>query len=152
MKYEIGEIRRFREKFNLSCNAKDQTDKKLHLRLIKEEYEELVESIEQDDDANTIKEFVDLVYVIGGYLIDKGLDKYVDTMFDAVTDNNMDKLGEDGKPIYDKGGKLLKPKGFKKLNPQTVIDNYVDNRSYCCNSVALDETLLFLDDDNFDLM
>ena len=152
MKYEINEIRRFREKFNLSCYAKDQTDKKLHLRLIKEEYEELVESIEQGDDANTVKEFVDLVYVIGGYLIDKGLDKYVDTMFDAVTDNNMDKLGEDGKPIYDEGGKLLKPKGFKKLNPQLVIDRYMDDGSYCCNSTALNETLLFLDDDNFDLM
>ena len=124
MVYEIEMIAQFREKFNLSMGAFDKTDKALHLKLIKEEYEELVEAIEKDDDANVLKEFVDFIYVVGGYLLDKGIEEPLDYMFDAVTHNNMSKLGSDGEPIYREDGKLLKPKGFKKLNPDDVLRMY----------------------------
>ena len=122
MKKEITAIHKFREKFNLGIRSK-VVDKNLHTKLIKEEAEELIEAIEQDDDANTLKEFVDLIYVVSGYLIDKGIEGPLDTMFNAVTANNMDKLGPDGKPVYREDGKLLKPEGFIKLNPQDVINN-----------------------------
>jgi len=97
---------------------------KLHLDLIKEEFYEFVESAEEGDDANLVKEFVDVIYVMGGLLINKGLYKYVDAMFYAVVSNNLSKLGADGKPQYREDGKLLKPDNFTKLNPKAVIDDY----------------------------
>ena len=123
MKYELEKIKEFRQKFNLSIKSND-VDKKLHLNLIKEEYYELIESIEQDDYANVLKEFVDLIYVIGGYLLDEGIDEPLDYMFDNVTINNMSKLDKNGKPMYREDGKLLKPDDFVKLNPDEVINNY----------------------------
>ena len=129
MTNEIEAIREFRKKFLLGVGS-ENVNVALHKTLIKEEFYELMESIDEEDDANTLKEFVDLIYVIGGYLIDKGIERPLDAMFRAVKHNNLAKLGDGGIPMYRDDGKLMKPNNFITLNPSTVVDEYHNERFF----------------------
>lgn len=43
-------------------------------------------------------------------------------LFTEVHTNNMGKVGEDGKPIFDKGGKFLKPAGWKPPRIREILE------------------------------
>ena len=116
----INTVKEFREKFNLGVKS-EVVNLELHKKLIKEEFDELIEAIDDGDKPNTVKEAVDLAYVVLGLLIDQDLDKYFKGMFEIVANNNLEKLGKDGKPSYRADGKLEKPEGFKKVNPLAAI-------------------------------
>ena len=120
MKHELEQIKKFRQKFHLGINS-TTVDYDLHKTLIKEELYELTEAVEQKDIANIHKELVDVLFVVGGLLIDLGKDKPLDAMFEATMDNNMSKLNEFGEPEYRDDGKLLKPHGFTKLDYKKVF-------------------------------
>ena len=71
---------------------------KLRLYLIQEELEELQEAIKQKDLLEVADALTDILYVT----------------YEEVQKSNMSKLGNDGKPIYNKNGKVLKgPNYFK---------------------------------------
>lgn len=75
----------------------------MRLRLITEEYNEIMQS---EDTDNLIKELADLIYVTYGYAACFGWD--LDEAVRRVHASNMSKLGEDGEPIYRHDGKVLK--------------------------------------------
>lgn len=62
--------------------------------------------------ANMIKEWADVQYVLSGlaYFFEFDGDK----AFNIVADNNMTKVGVDGKVTKREDGKILKPEGYKK--------------------------------------
>ncbi len=90
------------------------TDKinKLRIDLIKEELEELSEAMKNKDLLEVADALTDILYVTygAGHAFGINLDK----CFDQVQKSNMSKLGNDGKPIYNKAGKVMKgPNYFK---------------------------------------
>ena len=90
------------------------TDKinKLRLDLIKEEFNELTEAMNNKDLLEVADALTDILYVTygAGHAFGINLDK----CFEEVQNSNMSKLGEDGKPIYNEFGKVMKgPKYFK---------------------------------------
>ena len=90
------------------------TDKinKLRIDLIKEELDELTESIKNKDLLEVADALTDILYVTYGAGHAFGID--LDKCFDEVQNSNMSKLGEDGKPIYNDSGKVMKgPNYFK---------------------------------------
>ena len=85
---------------------------KLRLYLIQEELEELQEAIKQKDLLEVADALTDILYVTYGAGHAFGVN--LDQCFEEVQNSNMSKLGNDGKPIYNKNGKALKgPNYFK---------------------------------------
>ena len=84
----------------------------LRISLISEELDELKKAISDNDIVEVADALTDILYVTygAGHAFGINLDK----CFDEVQQSNMSKLGNDGKPIYNKKGKVMKgPKYFK---------------------------------------
>lgn len=77
----------------------DEETKRLRVRLIEEEFDELKESMVGGDLAAIAKEMADLLYVVYGTAVSYGID--MDPVFREVHRSNMSKVGgykrEDGK-------------------------------------------------------
>ena len=90
------------------------TDKinKLRLDLIKEEFNELTEAMNNKDLLEVADALTDILYVTYGAGHAFGIN--LDDCFEEVQRSNMSKLGDDGNPIYNEHGKVMKgPKYFK---------------------------------------
>jgi len=117
--------------FMLACDMKAPTiidntvdeNTTLWIKLINEEFQELMEAIEDgktlsfdgcfsDEDLEAISsEAIDLVYVVSGLLNSLGIDG--GRVFDAIHDANMRKVGDDGKVHRrESDGKILKPRDW----------------------------------------
>lgn len=90
----------------------------LRRRLVKEEYEELIAAIDQDDLVGIADGAVDLIYVTIGLMVSYGID--ATKCWDAVHESNMAKL-VDGRVVKDDGGKVLKPEGWQPPNLAKVM-------------------------------
>jgi predicted HAD superfamily Cof-like phosphohydrolase len=92
------------------------TDKinKLRIDLIKEEFEELREAMENNDLLEVADALTDILYVTYGAGHAFGID--LDRCFDEVQNSNMSKLDENGKPIYNEFGKVMKGPTYFKPN------------------------------------
>ena len=94
----------------------------LRVRLITEEYNEVLEA---PDIYELAKELADLLYVVYGTGLSYGID--LDKCFREIHRSNMSKLGADGKPILREDGKVLKGPNYSKadvkkaLNEDTVL-------------------------------
>ena len=100
----------------VKTNAGFSSDKinKLRIDLIEEELEELKDAMYKKDLKETIDALTDILYVTygAGHAFGVNLDK----CFEEVQNSNMSKLGEDGKPIYNKNGKVMKGPNYFKPN------------------------------------
>ena len=84
----------------------------LRYELIEEELAEFKDAINKKDIKEVADALTDILYVTygAGHAFGINLDK----CFKEVQSSNMSKLGNDGKPIYNKKGKVMKgPKYFK---------------------------------------
>jgi len=93
--------------------------RELRLELIREEYEELEEAIENKDMIGVADALTDLLYVVYGAGHAFGID--LDTCFDEVHSSNMSKLGENGRPLYREDGKVLKGPNYFEPNIPFVL-------------------------------
>lgn len=93
--------------------------RELRLELIREEYEELEEAIENKDMIGVADALTDLLYVVYGAGHAFGID--LDTCFDEVHSSNMSKLGENGRPLYREDGKVLKGPNYFEPNLYFVL-------------------------------
>ena len=83
----------------------DFSTRELRLELIREEYTELEDAIDQKDMVAVADALTDLLYVIYGAGHAFGID--LDKCFEEVQNSNMSKLDENGKPIYNDSGKVM---------------------------------------------
>ena len=86
----------------------------LRISLIKEELDELKEAMDSKDLLEVADALTDLLYVTYGAGHAFGID--LDKCFEEVQNSNMSKLGDDGKPIYNKFGKVMKGPNYFKPN------------------------------------
>ena len=85
----------------------------LRVNLIEEELNEFKEAISKKDLKEVADALTDILYVTYGAGHAFGIN--LDGCFEEVQKSNMSKLGDDGKPIYNKNGKVMK--GSKYLKP-----------------------------------
>jgi len=125
-KSNYEKVKEFHEIFG--CTVGDESnpgfvnlfDPALRIKLIKEEYTELAEAIEQNHDNTEIaKELADLLYVVYGTGVSMGIN--LDKVFKVVHDSNMSKLDDDGKPIYNSYGKVIKSDNYRQPNLSELI-------------------------------
>jgi predicted HAD superfamily Cof-like phosphohydrolase len=91
-----------------------ETKNILRYNLMKEENEEYLEAVQNNDLIEIADALGDMMYILCGTIIEHGLQHKIEEVFDEIQRSNMSKLGEDGKPIYREDGKVLKgPNYFK---------------------------------------
>jgi len=97
----------------------DFSTRELRLELIREEYQELEEAIENRDLIEVADALTDLLYVIYGAGHAFGID--LDECYLEVHRSNMSKLGEDGRPMKNEMGKVLKGPNFFEPNLKDIL-------------------------------
>ena len=112
----FDDVRIFMQTFGQEVKIKAKFPKekivKLRYDLIKEELNELQDAIKTKNLKEIADALTDILYVTYGAGHAYGID--LDKCFSEVQKSNMSKLGEDGKPIYNKKGKVMKgPKYFE---------------------------------------
>lgn len=96
----------------------------LRLKLIKEEYNELIESMQKRDIVGVADALTDILYVTYGAGAAFGID--LDRCFREVQRSNMSKLGEDGKPIYREDGKVMKGPNYTEPNLEPIVEKGIE--------------------------
>ena len=97
----------------------DFSTRELRLELIREEYEELEEAMENRDIVEVADALTDLLYVIYGAGHSFGID--LDACYTEVHYSNMSKLGPDGMPMKREDGKVMKGPDFFEPDLVSVL-------------------------------
>ena len=95
----------------------------LRYDLMKEENEEYLEAVENNDLVEVYDALVDQYYILCGTILEHGLQHKIEEVFDEIQRSNMSKLGEDGKPIYREDGKVMKGPNYSKPNFSKILEH-----------------------------
>lgn len=115
----INAVSVFHQTYDLLQNDTPTVDvpdtiKQLRFDLMKEENEEYLEAVQNNDLVEMADALGDMLYILCGTIITHGMQHKIEEVFDEIQRSNMSKLGTDGKPIYRADGKVLKgPNYFK---------------------------------------
>jgi predicted HAD superfamily Cof-like phosphohydrolase len=106
-----------------ACDQKSSDENvNLYLKLIKEEYSEFLEAIENKDDVEQLDACMDMIWVILGYCYMKEYD--VDGAWREVSHSNLAKIDSaTGKVLKREDGKVLKPEGWQPPNFGKYVNN-----------------------------
>ncbi len=109
----ISEVARFHDAFGIENNQQptaqlSAADVELRFNLMKEENEEYLEAVENNDIVEIADALGDMLYILCGTILEHGLQHKIEEVFNEIQRSNMSKLDENGKPIYREDGKVLK--------------------------------------------
>lgn len=93
----------------------------LRFNLMKEENEEYLEAVQNNDLVEIADALGDMLYILCGTIIEHGLQDKIEAVFDEIQRSNMSKLGADGNPIYREDGKVMKGPSYFKPNFSTIL-------------------------------
>ncbi|MDF0645525.1 MAG: MazG nucleotide pyrophosphohydrolase domain-containing protein [Nitrospira sp.] len=114
-------VEAFHRLFDIVCNpvptAVGDDTRRLRIRLIQEEFNELREAMDSDDLAAVAKELADLLYVVYGTAVSYGID--MDPVFREVHRSNMSKVG--GHKRED--GKWIKPSTYSPAHIGPILED-----------------------------
>lgn len=119
MKKQLDAVRQFHTSFGLGVSETPRTDlgeavNLLRFNLMKEENEEYLEAVQNNDIIEIADALGDMLYILCGTIIEHGLQHKIEDVFNEIQRSNMSKLDVNGKPIYREDGKVLKgPNYFK---------------------------------------
>src|SRR6186713_1523452 len=119
MKKQLEAVKEFHTAFEIGYSQTPKSDlgeakHLLRYNLMKEENEEYLEAVQNNDLVEIADALGDMLYILCGTIIEHGLQHKIEEVFDEIQRSNMSKLGEDGKPIYREDGKVMKgPNYFK---------------------------------------
>jgi predicted HAD superfamily Cof-like phosphohydrolase len=126
MQKQIKSVHEFHSAFGLGINTLPTGDlgenrNLLRFNLMKEENEEYLEAVTNNDLVEIADALGDMLYILCGTIIEHGLQDKMEAVFDEIQRSNMSKLGEDGKPIYREDGKVLKGPNYFKPNFEEIF-------------------------------
>ena len=119
MQKQLNAVKEFHTAFTIGHSETPRGDlgtskNLLRYNLMKEEKEEYLEAVQNNDIIEIADALGDMMYILCGTIIEHGLQHKIEEVFDEIQRSNMSKLGEDGKPIYREDGKVMKgPNYFK---------------------------------------
>jgi predicted HAD superfamily Cof-like phosphohydrolase len=130
MQKQLAQVAKFQRAFGQNVAEKPQliSRKKAFLRydLGKEELDEYVESVENEDLVGIADSLTDQLYILCGTILEHGMQNIIEDCFTEIQNSNMSKLDENGKPIIngENGvldltrplGKILKSKNYFEPN------------------------------------
>ena len=126
MQKQINAVKEFHTAFKIGHNDAPRADlgetkNTLRYNLMKEENEEYLEAVQNNDLIEIADALGDMMYILCGTIIEHGLQHKIEEVFDEIQRSNMSKLGEDGKPIYRKDGKVMKGPNYFKPNFSEIL-------------------------------
>ena len=125
MEKQIKMVEHFHNAFKQDQNFKpsllSNRESLLRYTLGKEELDEYIEAVNQEDLIEVLDSLADQLYILFGTICKHGLQDHILKAFDLVHENNMSKLDKNGNPVLRADGKIIKPEGFKKVELKDVL-------------------------------
>lgn len=126
MQKQINSVKEFHTAFGLGVSETLKADlganiNMLRYNLMKEENEEYLEAVQNNDIVEIADALGDMLYILCGTIIEHGLQEKIEAVFDEIQRSNMSKLDENGKPIYREDGKVMKGPNYFKPNFDTIL-------------------------------
>ena len=126
MQKQLDAVKLFHTTYGLGVSENMKADlgtQKNNLRfdLMKEENEEYLEAVRDNDIVEIADALGDMLYILCGTILEHGLQHKIEAVFDEIQRSNMSKLGEDGKPIYREDGKVMKGPNYFKPNFEAIL-------------------------------
>ena len=126
MQKQLKAVRLFHETYGLGVSEEMKADlgalkNELRYNLMKEENEEYLEAVQNNDIIEIADALGDMLYILCGTILEHGLQHKIEEVFDEIQRSNMSKLGEDGKPIYREDGKVMKGPNYFKPNFSDIL-------------------------------
>ena len=126
MQKQIHAVKEFHEAFEIGFKESPavhlgENKNLLRYNLMKEENEEYLEAVQNNDLVEIADALGDMMYILCGTIIEHGLQDKIEAVFDEIQRSNMSKLGEDGQPIYREDGKVMKGPNYFKPSFETIL-------------------------------
>lgn len=126
MKKQIDAVKEFHSSFGLGISevpkgCLGEPVNMLRYNLMKEENEEYLEAVKNNDLVEIADALGDMLYILCGTIIEHGLQHKIEEVFDEIQRSNMSKLGADGKPVYREDGKVMKGPNYFKPNFEEIL-------------------------------
>ena len=126
MKKQLDSVKEFHISFGVGVNEEPkaslgETVNMLRYNLMKEENEEYLEAVQNNDIVEIADALGDMLYILCGTIISHGLQYKIEEVFDEIQRSNMSKLDHDGKPIYREDGKVMKGPNYFKPNFEEIL-------------------------------
>jgi predicted HAD superfamily Cof-like phosphohydrolase len=126
MQKQIGAVQEFHTAFEIGYSQNPianlgETKNTLRYNLMKEENEEYLEAVQNNDLLEIADALGDMLYILCGTIIEHGLQDKIEAVFDEIQRSNMSKLDEDGKPIYREDGKVMKGPNYFKPDFSSIL-------------------------------
>lgn len=126
MQKQLNAVKDFHEAFGLGVSYMPKGDlgeqvNMLRFNLMKEENEEYLEAVQNNDLTEIADALGDMLYILCGTILEHGLQHKIEEVFDEIQRSNMSKLGENGKPIYREDGKVMKGPNYFKPNFEEIL-------------------------------
>ena len=127
MKKQLEAVELFHTTYGLGVSQIPQADlgenkNALRFNLMKEENEEYLEAVQNNDVIEVADALGDMLYILCGTILEHGLQHKIEEVFDEIQRSNMSKLGENGKPIYREDGKVMKGPNYFKPNFSKILE------------------------------
>jgi predicted HAD superfamily Cof-like phosphohydrolase len=126
MKRQLEAVAEFHTSFGLGVSNEMKADlgknkNELRFNLMKEENEEYLEAVQNNDLTETADALGDMLYILCGTILEHGLQHKIEEVFEEIQRSNMSKLDHDGKPIYREDGKVMKGPNYFKPDFETIL-------------------------------
>lgn len=126
MKRQLEAVAEFHTSFGLGVSSEMKADlgknkNELRFNLMKEENEEYLEAVQNNDLTETADALGDMLYILCGTILEHGLQHKIEEVFEEIQRSNMSKLNHDGQPIYREDGKVMKGPNYFKPNFEAIL-------------------------------
>ncbi len=126
MQKQINAVKEFHTAFGLGVSTEmkaslGEQKNMLRFNLMKEENEEYLEAVQNDDIVEIADALGDMLYILCGTLLEHGLQHKIEAVFDEIQRSNMSKLDKNGRPIYREDGKVMKGPNYFKPNFEEIL-------------------------------
>jgi predicted HAD superfamily Cof-like phosphohydrolase len=127
MKKQLEAVELFHKTYGLGVSQTPVADlggakNELRFNLMKEENEEYLEAVRNNDIVEIADALGDMLYILCGTILEHGLQHKIEEVFDEIQRSNMSKLGEDGNPIYREDGKVMKGPNYFKPDFSKILE------------------------------
>ena len=126
MQKQINAVKEFHTAFGLGYSEiikgnLGENKNLLRYNLMKEENEEYLEAVQNNDVIEIADALGDMLYILCGTIIEHGLQDKIEAVFEEIQRSNMSKLDSNGKPIYREDGKVMKGPNYFKPDFTKII-------------------------------
>ena len=126
MQKQINAVKAFHSAFEIGFSTTPKVDlgenkNLLRYNLMKEENEEYLIAVQNNDLTEIADALGDMLYILCGTIIEHGLQDKIEAVFEEIQRSNMSKLDENGKPVYRQDGKVMKGSNYFKPDFSKIL-------------------------------